>query len=60
MKRYSVVKLDSKTEKEINYGICSEDDMKLITRGYRMDSDFNEMYVRKNSRYFFMVKEIAC
>ncbi len=59
MKRYQVTKVDSTTEKETNYGINCEEDMKLITRGYKQDEFLPEIYDRKGSKFFFIVTEIA-
>jgi len=59
MKRYQVTKIDSTTEKETNYGVNPEEDVKLITRGYKQDKELPEMYSRKGSRFFFIVQEIA-
>ncbi len=59
MKRYQVTKIDSTTEKETNYGINPEEDVKLITRGYKRDELLTEMYSRKGSRYFFIVQEVV-
>lgn len=59
MKLYSVIKMDSKSGKQIaNYGQMCEDDMKLTTRGYKQDDLLKNMYDRKGSRYFFIVDEI--
>ncbi len=46
MKSYQVTKIDSSTEKEINYGINPEEDVKLITRGYKQDKSLPEIYDR--------------
>ena len=58
MKWYQVTKIDSNTGKEINYGVKSEDDMRLITRGYIKDELLPNMYNRAGSKWFFMVTEI--
>ncbi len=58
-KRYQVTKIDSITEIETNYGINSEENVKLITRGYKQDKLLPEMYSRKGSRYFFIVEELV-
>lgn len=52
---YRVIKMDSKTEKETNYGGgYTMEDVKAITKGYT----FNGLYYdRKGSRYFFIVEE---
>jgi hypothetical protein len=55
MKMYNITKFDVKSDKEIKYGIYGEDDVKLITRGYRQEKDIPSMYTRKGSRYFFIV-----
>jgi len=59
MKRYQVTKIDSTTEKETNLGINLEEDVKLITRGYKQDEELPEMYSRKGSRFFFIVQKIV-
>ena len=52
---YKVIKVDSKTENEMNMGSgYTEEDVKIITRGYT----FNGLYYdRKGSRYFYIVEE---
>ncbi len=59
MKRYQVTKIDSVTGKEINYGINSEEDVRLIVRGYARDELLPDMYNRAGSKWFFMVTEIV-
>lgn len=59
MKRYNITKLNAKTENEVNYGTMCEEDMKLVTRGYKQDKDIPTMYTRKGSKFFFIVEEIA-
>lgn len=58
MKRYNIKKFNSKTENEVNYGTMCEEDMKLVTRGYKQDKYIPTMYVRKGSKFFFVVEEI--
>lgn len=58
MKYYYVVKLDTKTDEEIDYGQMCEDDMMLVTRGYKPDTEMKSIYDRRGSRYFFIVDEI--
>lgn len=58
MKYYKVEKVDSITGKTTNYGINCEEDMKLITRGYKQDELLTNMYNREKSRYFFLVDEV--
>lgn len=58
-KKYRVVKIDSKSEKEINYGLMCEEDVRLVTRGYKQDDAIPSMYNRRGSRWFFVVDEIA-
>ncbi len=59
MKRYQVTKIDSTTEKETNLGLNPEEDVKLITRGYKQDKSLPEIYNRKGSRFFFIVQEVV-
>lgn len=54
MKTYEVIKINSKTGQEINYGFYGMEDVKLITRGYKNNGLF---YERKNSKWFFCVTE---
>jgi len=54
MKLYNVVKINTKTEKETNYGQMGEDDVKLVTKGYRFNGLF---YERANSIYIIIVNE---
>ncbi len=60
MKYYQVTKIDSETEKETNLGVNPEEDVKLITRGYKQDESLPEIYDRKGSKYFFIVREAYC
>ena len=53
MKRYKVEKVDE--NKTINYGVYDEDDVKLITRGYKFNGLF---YERKNSNSIYIVTEV--
>lgn len=53
---YTVVKIDSQTGKEINYGKCCLNDVKAITKGYTFNGLF---YDRKGSKYMFIVTEIT-
>lgn len=53
--RYSIVKIDTTTEKETNYGRgYSQEDVSDITRGYVFNGLF---YERKGSRYIYIVSE---
>ena len=52
---YKVIKINSENGKETNYGTMCEEDMKLITKGYKFDGIF---YNRKGSKYFFIVEEV--
>lgn len=55
MDRYSIVKIDTTTEKETNYGRgYSQEDVSDITRGYVFNGLF---YERKGSRYIYIVSE---
>lgn len=58
MKKYDITKIDTKTEKEVNYGIMCEEDMKLVIRGYKQDKDIPSIYSRVGSRYFFIVNQV--
>lgn len=55
MERYNITKVNSKTEEEVKYGVYGKDDMVLITRGYKQDKDIPNLYMRKNSKWFFIV-----
>lgn len=55
MKTYRITKMDSKTEKETNYGGgYTEEDVKAITKGYKFNGLF---YDRKGSNYIYIVEE---
>ena len=54
MKLYRVVKFHI-DGREINYGICPEEDIKHITRGYTFDG---LLYMRKGSGWAFDVMEV--
>ena len=52
---YQIVKIDTKTQKEYDYGNGhSKQDIQEITKGYKFNGLF---YERKNSKYIFTVKE---
>lgn len=53
MKKYEITKCDANSTKE--YGIWSEEDMKLIVRGYKWNGMF---YERKGSKSIFIVNEV--
>lgn len=56
MKTYEVTKCEANgTEK--HYGVMCEEDMKLVTRGYKKDENFSNLYMRKGSQSFFIVDE---
>lgn len=56
MKRYSIIKINTETEKEINYGGGhTDDDIKSITKGYTFNGMF---YERKGSKYIYIVSEM--
>lgn len=48
-----VTRIEIATEIESNYGFCTEEDIKLITRGYVFNGLF---YERKNGKYIFIVE----
>ena len=54
MKIYEVVKIDIRTNEEINYGPQCEEDMKAITRGYHFNGLF---YEKSNSNIMYIVTE---
>lgn len=55
MKKYRVIKVDSITEEEKNYGGgYTKEDVDQIVKGYVFNGIF---YDRKGSRYFYMVEE---
>lgn len=58
MKIYDITKIDTKSEKEVNYGTMCEEDMKLVTRGYKQNKDITSIYSRVGSRYFFIVNKV--
>lgn len=61
MKLYKVEKWNMNTQEMVaDYGQMCEEDMKLVTRGYKKESDplLSEMYSRKNSNFVFMVTEL--
>ena len=51
--KYDVTKIDIRTEKEFRYGLMSEEDMKLVVKGYSFNGMF---YERKNSKYMIIVE----
>ena len=54
MTYYTVIKVDSKTGKEKNFGGgYTESDVKEITKGYTFNGMF---YDRKGSKYFYIVE----
>lgn len=52
---YYITKINALTGEEKDYGLWGYEDMKTITKGYTFNGMF---YDRKNSNWFFMVKEI--
>lgn len=61
MKLYKVEKMNLNTGKVVaDYGQMDSEDVKLVTRGYKRESDplLSEMYSRKNSNFVFMVTEL--
>ena len=56
MKRYEVIKINVKTEKEFNLGIYDKEDVKLIVRGYKFNGLFFE---RKNSDSSYVINAVA-
>lgn len=52
---YRVRKCNIKTEEWSDYGICSEEDFKLIVRGYKFNGLF---YEKKNSNTIYTVEEV--
>lgn len=55
MKKYRVEKIEIQTEKVIDLGTWSDEDVKLITKGYTFNGLF---YERKNGKYIYIVTEI--
>ena len=55
MKFYKVTKYDGKKEEWYDLGICPEEDVKAITKGYPFDG---MVYTRKNSMTMFIVEEV--
>lgn len=52
---YKIQKYNPKTDKFENYGGgYSEEDMKVITKGYKFNGQF---YERKNSKIFYIVEK---
>lgn len=56
MKRYEVIKINVKTEKEFNLGIYDKEDVKLIVRCYKFNGLFFE---RKNSDSIYVINAVA-
>lgn len=56
-KIYKVVKIDA-NDKEYDYGTMCEEDMKLVTRGYKQDEFLNNLYTRKGSSAIYIVDEV--
>ena len=55
MTLYSVIKINSQTGEEIDYGAYMDyEDVKLITKGYTFNGLF---YTRAKSKYLFIVTE---
>lgn len=52
--KYRVMKCDTTTEKWSDYGTVTEEDMKLIVRGYHFNGLF---YEKKNSHTIYTVEE---
>lgn len=57
MKRYQVTKIEG-NGKEKDYGVMCEEDMKLVTRGYKQDEFLNNLYTRKGSSAIYIVDEV--
>ncbi len=55
---YNVWKYNPKTDQFIIYGQMCYDDMKLVTRGYRQSELDEALYVRRNSRAYFVVEKM--
>lgn len=53
--KYKVMKYDIKTETWTDYGTCSEEDVKLIVRGYHFNGMF---YEKKNSNTIYTVEKV--
>lgn len=51
---YKVMKCDTTTEKWSDYGTVTEEDMKLIVRGYHFNGLF---YEKKNSNTIYTVEK---
>lgn len=54
MKTYEVIKVDENGN-ETNYGTMVEEDVKLVTRGYKFNGLF---YERSNSKIIYIVNEV--
>lgn len=52
---YKVMKCDTTTESWIDYGTVTEEDLKLIVRGYHFNGLF---YEKKNSNTIYTAEEI--
>lgn len=58
MKTYKITKINAETERTIDYGGgYSAEDVKTITKGYKQDPEFKEMYNRFGSKYMYIVDE---
>lgn len=53
---YDVTKYNLHTEEVIRYGTMCEEDMKLVTRGYKQHPGDKEIYMRKGSNWYYAVK----
>lgn len=62
MNYYSVKKVEIWTEQTSDYGMMCEDDVRLVTKGYRLNEEFStsrsKVYDRKNGKYMIFVDEI--
>lgn len=54
---YDVEKVNIETEESAHYGLCTLEDLKLITRGYHYDSEL-KFYSKKNSNTMYIVTEV--
>ena len=54
--RKRLIKFDSKTNREYDYGFLSERDIALETRGYKYDKKFG-VYTRRGSRYGYYTQK---
>ena len=56
-RRFRVIKLSDKSDKEADYGTMVEEDMQLVTKGYKPSAEYPNIYIRKGSSTYYLVEE---